>query len=220
MRSSGTIIKWDDEKGFGFIAPNDRSDDVFLHCRALTERVRRPKLGDWVEYDLAYDIQHRPRAARAVLRQSLTVPQTASQTPSRRITASSRPQTFGRKLGPGEVFFTLLLPAIVLSGASLAARRGFIPEWVAVLYVGMSAVTAVGYAVDKYRAQKGRWRIAEGTLQLFAMAGGWPGAFPAQRILRHKTSKLSFQVTYWIIVVAHLAFWSWFAATQCGWLRR
>jgi uncharacterized membrane protein YsdA (DUF1294 family) len=113
-----------------------------------------------------------------------------------------------------------LLPAAILSAACLAASRAIIPPWVAVIYVGMSVVTAIAYALDKYRAQKGQWRIAEGTLQLFSMAGGWPGAFAAQRLFRHKTAKVSFQVTYWIIVVVHLAFWSWFAATQYGWLTR
>jgi uncharacterized membrane protein YsdA (DUF1294 family)/cold shock CspA family protein len=222
MRRSGTIIKWDDEKGFGFIACSDHAPDVFLHCRALADRIRRPKVGDWVEFELDYDTQRRPRAERAVLRQGLSVPASQSRAAAaRRGSASSRRARADRSaMGPAELLCCIFVPLIVLSAVALAARSGFIPQWIAVLYVGMSAVTAIAYGIDKFRATRGHWRIAEGTLQLFAMAGGWPGAFAAQRFFRHKISKLPFQVTYWLIVTAHVAFWSWFTASQSGWLSR
>lgn len=222
MRRNGTLINWNDEKGFGFIAPSDGTADVFLHFRAVTDRARRPKVGDRVEYDLDHDGQQRPRAARALLRPSIAAPRPGAGTPprSRMTSSSSGHRGVRRDSRPIRIIFILLLPTTALAALCLAARRNVIPDWVAELYVGMSAVTAIAYAVDKFRAQKGRWRISEGTLQLFAMAGGWPGAFPAQRILRHKTSKVAFQITYWIIVTAHLAFWSWFAAIKFGWLPR
>jgi uncharacterized membrane protein YsdA (DUF1294 family) len=36
------------------------------------------------------------------------------------------------------------------------------------------------------------------------LAGGWPGAFLAQRRLRHKCSKVSYQITFWLIVSLHI----------------
>ena len=33
--------------------------------------------------------------------------------------------------------------------------------------------------------------------------GGWPGAFVAQRRLRHKCVKPRYQVTFWLIVALH-----------------
>jgi uncharacterized membrane protein YsdA (DUF1294 family) len=59
------------------------------------------------------------------------------------------------------------------------------------------------YRRDKRRAEAGEWRIPESTLHLIELVGGWPGAFLAQRQFRHKTAKLPFQVTFWLIVLTH-----------------
>ncbi len=48
-----------------------------------------------------------------------------------------------------------------------------------------------------------QWRIPESTLHLFELAGGWPGAFVAQRALRHKTAKTSYQFVFWVIILLH-----------------
>jgi uncharacterized membrane protein YsdA (DUF1294 family) len=60
------------------------------------------------------------------------------------------------------------------------------------------------YGIDKRRAQTGNRRIPEKTLQLLALAGGWPGALLGQQVFRHKTQKLSFQIVFWTVVVLHV----------------
>ena len=59
--------------------------------------------------------------------------------------------------------------------------------------------------VGKRRAQRGGRRIPENTLHLMEVLGGWPGAFIAQRVFRHKTQKLSFRIVFWLCVSVHLA---------------
>ena len=76
------------------------------------------------------------------------------------------------------------------------------------LYPGASLVAFVLYGKDKYRSMIGAWRISEATLHLMEALGGWPGAFVAQRTMRHKTVKVEYQVTFWLIVAAHVGFWS------------
>ena len=49
-----------------------------------------------------------------------------------------------------------------------------------------------------------RRRTQESTLQLFALAGGWPGGLIAQSAFRHKSSKRSFLVTFWFCVILNL----------------
>lgn len=47
----GKLTTWKDEKGFGFIKPEDGSKEVFLHISALKGANRRPKVGDTILYD-------------------------------------------------------------------------------------------------------------------------------------------------------------------------
>src|SRR5207253_2173624 len=70
-------------------------------------------------------------------------------------------------------------------------------------YVVASVAAFAVYAVDKRRAQAGDRRTPEMMLQLLALAGGWPGAFLAQQHLRHKCSKVGFQIVFWFIVAVH-----------------
>ena len=51
----------------------------------------------------------------------------------------------------------------------------------------MSGVTFVAYGADKRRAAGGGRRVAERTLHLLSVLGGWPGALAGQRRFRHKT---------------------------------
>jgi uncharacterized membrane protein YsdA (DUF1294 family) len=70
-------------------------------------------------------------------------------------------------------------------------------------YAGASALTYLVYWHDKRRARSGGWRTPENILHLFELAGGWPGAFLAQRRLRHKSAKVSYQIVFWFIVALH-----------------
>jgi uncharacterized membrane protein YsdA (DUF1294 family) len=65
-------------------------------------------------------------------------------------------------------------------------------------------VCFLAYGLDKRRAAADRWRISEATLQWLAFLGGWPGGVLGQRMFRHKTQKLPFQFTFWLIVSLHV----------------
>ena len=51
---TGTVKKWVDEKGFGFLTPNDGGDDAFCH-RSVLENAEALMEGDSVEYEVEYD---------------------------------------------------------------------------------------------------------------------------------------------------------------------
>jgi uncharacterized membrane protein YsdA (DUF1294 family) len=77
------------------------------------------------------------------------------------------------------------------------------------VYVLMSAVALAIYWIDKRRARRGDWRIAEGTLHVIEFLGGWPGAWLGQRLLRHKSSKGTYLSVFRAIVAAHAVGWVW-----------
>ncbi len=82
-------------------------------------------------------------------------------------------------------------------------------------YAAFSVITFVVYALDKRAAVKQQRRTPELTLHLLELCGGWPGAFCAQRLIRHKNAKTSFQIIFWLIVLLHIAAWvAWLRWTR------
>ncbi|MEA5574308.1 cold shock domain-containing protein [Calothrix sp. UHCC 0171] len=65
--SKGKLITWKDDKGFGFIKPDDGSKEVFLHISTLKGASRRPKLGDIVLYEQVAEVSGKVRATRALI---------------------------------------------------------------------------------------------------------------------------------------------------------
>ena len=94
---------------------------------------------------------------------------------------------------------TQVLPALAL--VRLAKR--FDPLWVLIYVLLISGATAFLYWQDKRKAQLQKWRFREATLHLFELLGGWASAFWAQRLLRHKNKKLSYQIVFWMIAALH-----------------
>lgn len=77
--------------------------------------------------------------------------------------------------------------------------------WLLTLYLPMSLLCFVAYYRDKQSAIHGRRRTPEARLHLYEVLGGWPGGLLAQRLIRHKTRKLGYQLKFWSIVLAHTA---------------
>ena len=103
-----------------------------------------------------------------------------------------------------------LVSLLVLAGLLLLpgfAAYAYFGETVSLWLLGecvlASLLTYYLYASDKKRARADTWRVAESTLHLWELIGGWPGAFLAQRRLRHKVSKLGYQFVFWSIVLLY-----------------
>ncbi|WZF21273.1 DUF1294 domain-containing protein [Nostoc sp. UHCC 0302] len=115
-------------------------------------------------------------------------------------------ETFKPTVKPSLIFEVLFLSLLPSLGAMHFAFTTLNPIPL-ILYPVMSFITFGLYADDKSRAKQGRWRVSEKTLHFCELMGGWLGAFIAQRRLRHKSSKVSYQVIFWVIVAVHITFW-------------
>ena len=70
-----------------------------------------------------------------------------------------------------------------------------------VFYAIMTVVTFALYGADKSKAKKGKWRIPEKTLLLFAACFGGLGAFLGMKIFRHKTKHTSFKILVPVLMI-------------------
>lgn len=107
---------------------------------------------------------------------------------------------FGGRFG---VVATVSLAALLVSPALSMAKLRIDPLVAATYALLVNGITCLVYAQDKRQARAGAWRIPEVGLHSLELLGGWPGAFVAQRRLRHKCVKVSYQVAFWFIVAIH-----------------
>ena len=63
----GKVCQWQDEKGFGFIQPENGSEKLFFHISSVKTTARRPEVGDSVLYDSTRDSQNRLRVKGVVI---------------------------------------------------------------------------------------------------------------------------------------------------------
>lgn len=178
-RETGTLVRWDEEKGYGFIRPYNNKDEIFFHVKTLAPHQRRPKVGDVLTYDVMLDEQDRYYAGATKIE------------------------------GFAWSGFTFIwLGIVVLFGiyAYFAIQRT-LPFHPIAIYVAMSLLAIWTYRGDKWAAQAGDWRTPELRLHLVETLGGWPGAFFAQIFYRHKIKKVKYQVVFWLIVAGHGALW-------------
>jgi uncharacterized membrane protein YsdA (DUF1294 family)/cold shock CspA family protein len=189
VRYQGKITDWKDDKGFGFITPNGGGPKVFVHIKSFTNRQRRPVGNELVTYELTSDARGRPQGVNVAF---------VGDRPYSSPTAAP---------GPGVVALTFAAVFLAFVGGAVATGR--LPFVVFVAYLVTSYVAYLIYVFDKAASLKGQWRTSESTLHLFSLIGGWPGAMLAQRTLRHKTQKQSFQVAYWATVVLNCAGLGW-----------
>ncbi len=175
-QQQGIIVNWNDDRGFGFIRPDEGGKELFFHISDVNNGGTRPRENLKVSYSASRDEKGRACA----------------------VDVSFHGLVLSADDWPPAVALLFLIAVAVLSLA------GILPMWVLAVYVVLSAVTLFVYRSDKARAENGTWRTPEKVLHLLELAGGWPGALVAQWRYRHKTRKVSYQISFWLIVVVNL----------------
>lgn len=65
MRTHGTLTKWNDDRGFGFVSPAGGGADVFVHISAFPRDGERPQL-NLISFETEAGPNGQPRAARVM----------------------------------------------------------------------------------------------------------------------------------------------------------
>ncbi|WP_417550880.1 DUF1294 domain-containing protein [Methylophaga sp.] len=190
MKLQGRISNWNDDRGFGFVEPNGGGERAFVHIKSFNTPSRRPVNGEVIIYELARDNNNRYKAENIQF--------------ARDISKSKKREKVKNQRGFGGVFTIIFFIGLLVSVFS-----GKLPLVIFGMYLIMSLIAFIAYAIDKSAAQNGRWRTQESTLHLISLMCGWPGAYIAQKKLRHKSIKKAFINVYWVTVLLNLAglFW-------------
>jgi cold shock protein len=61
----GVLKTWKDDRGFGFIQPDDSDKDIFVHISSLKGMARRPTRGDVLFYEVGEDAGGKFKAVNA-----------------------------------------------------------------------------------------------------------------------------------------------------------
>jgi uncharacterized membrane protein YsdA (DUF1294 family) len=159
-------------------SPQRRWRTGFLHIKAFARRQPRPVGEEIVTYELQQDKQGRLRASAV---------QFVARHRRQRVVANMGPGRW-----PGLASFSLHFGRSHRRRQDASAVAGF--------YAAISITAFIAYALDKSAARDGRWRIAENTLHLLALLGGWP-----VRCWRNtacaKSSKPAFLIIPWATVL-------------------
>ncbi|WP_372662718.1 DUF1294 domain-containing protein [Hydrogenophaga sp.] len=206
MKKQGTVVRWDAERAFGFIRSPQIPADVFFHLRDFTGHPG-PREGLQVTFDEIHVGGKGPRAlsvsasTNTILAPTAETPpdEAALLPPGRRATPRSTPPHL-KKRDDRLVWSALGLMALWLLLWLIGIGLGRFPWVVLTGVVMLNLLTFYVYWRDKHAATAGDWRVSENQLHGLALAGGWPGAWFAQQILRHKSSKQPFRSMYWATV--------------------
>ena len=119
MRFEGKLLKWNDDRGFGFIAPVQGGQEVFVHISAFPRDGQRPQLHEALSFGIELDNKGKKRAV-GVLR-----PAGSPSAPRRLTPVASTPGRPSRHAtdGPAKWVAMLLLVALGVYGYGQYSKR-------------------------------------------------------------------------------------------------
>lgn len=124
MRTEGTLARWNDERGFGFISPTKSGTaEIFVHISAFPKDGQRPFVGELISFETETDKNGKTRAVNLLF-------------PNRTVRLTHRPQaanSYRRKPGfLGRTVPVLVVLALVYYAYGKLGHRVFSTEAISV----------------------------------------------------------------------------------------
>ena len=205
IRKKGKIIKWNDDRGFGFILPTDSQKNIFVHIKSFSDKSVRPTEGQHVTYTVQTNNDGKDSAIKVSRATDNIVRNRANSNRKKNINPTyKRINTNNTQLDhkPAHSISPLYI-IIILSFVAFLLHfsiEGKLPPFVIVVYIVMGIMSYFIYSEDKDMAINNERRTSEKRLLVLSLFGGWIGALIAQQKFRHKTKKISFQMNFWTTV--------------------
>ncbi|MDP1863490.1 MAG: cold shock domain-containing protein [Thiobacillus sp.] len=93
MRIEGTLTKWNDDRGFGFIKPSQGGAEIFAHVSAFPRDEQRPRIGERLSFEIVTGKDGKKQAKNILCPTRQTEKPYRLSEPARR---SGKPSLFGR----------------------------------------------------------------------------------------------------------------------------
>ncbi len=180
QREDGVVVRYDADRGFGFIRSRSYGDeDVFVHATNVEGGA----------------ILHPGQRVRFRAESSAKGPRAVRVWPGR------------RGLSPAMAAGLALSVVLIAATTSLVYYQGLPIAWA--WLAAINPATFLIYGFDKRRAQTGGRRVPEAMLLGLALIGGTIGAIAAMKAFRHKTRKLAFLLPFGVVVLIQAAALAW-----------
>jgi len=90
MKLKGKLIRWNEERGFGFINSSSVKGDVFIHISELKHMSRRPQINDVIYFDTITEENGKTKAINATIEgvQQRTIRPKSSKTKNSSLTSN------------------------------------------------------------------------------------------------------------------------------------
>ena len=155
MRDQGRLVEWFDEKGYGFIQPDDAEKErVFLHIKDFARPGPRPIIGCALEYLVILDERGRFRAQQVTY---LKASQTRKALKPAKTQSSFQASPWSA-MQMGIVFYFVLM--------GIMSFIHILPAYTLLFVLMMNVLSYWLYSQDKEAAQLGNRRVPEQTLHI------------------------------------------------------
>lgn len=77
-------------------------------------------------------------------------------------------------------------------------------QTIIIYIIVINVIGFLAMGIDKWKAQRGSWRIPEKTLFTITLIGGGIGTIAGMYTFRHKTKKLSFTIGFPVILITEI----------------
>ena len=108
----GVLVRWNDEKGFGFIQPEkNAAQDVFIHISVLKKMARKPIVGDSILFQTEVQNDGKRKAVIASIEGVAVIAASSAPRSHSRITSTNRNDNAHRsRKSP----FSTLIPLLII----------------------------------------------------------------------------------------------------------